>query len=196
VYLAPQLGPKIDPVTVADLDRVFAEQTFGEFVQLGEGNGRYCIESVRRSPGSDEFRIEWWNPAWPEMHATRELLPLSQVHEAFLGYLLGRDWHSGFEWVPWEPVKIRIPCEPDYGRFPFCGQLDDGTLFMAFTTGERAEGEERRWVAVVHQFDADGTHLWSESRIGGHDGVGIDVACERADAELAQLVGHLSRLWP
>lgn len=59
---------------------------------------------------------------------------------------------------------------------------------MTFTTGERAEGEERRWVAVAYQFDADGTHLRSESRIGGHDNIGTDVACERADAELSQMV--------
>lgn len=191
MFLSPQVGPNIDPVTVADLDLAFAEQTFGEFLLLGESDGRYCIEAGQRYPGSDEYRIQWWNPGWPEMRATRELLSLAQVREAFGGYLDGRDWHSGFDWVPWEPVKVRIPCEPDWGRFPFCGSLDDGTLFMAFTTGERAEGEERRWVAVVHQFDADGTHLRSESRIGGHDGIGIDVACERADAELSRMVAPI-----
>jgi hypothetical protein len=191
VYLSPQIGPTIDPVTVADLDRVFTEQTFGEFLQLGEGNGRYCIEAGECFRASAEYRIQWWNADWPEMRATRELLSLGQVREAFVGYLLGRDWHSGYDWVPWEPVKVRIPCEPDYGRFPLCGQLDDGTLFMAFTTGERAEGEERRWVAVLHQFDSDGHHLRSESRVGGHDGIGIDVAWERAAAELARLVAPI-----
>jgi hypothetical protein len=32
VYLSPQLGPTIDPATVADLDRVFAQLMFGEFI--------------------------------------------------------------------------------------------------------------------------------------------------------------------
>jgi hypothetical protein len=190
VFLSPQIGPTIDPVTIADLDRTFAEQKFGEFVLLGELD-QYCIEAGQRTPGSDEYRIQWWNPAWEEMRATRELISLDQVHEAFVGYLLGLDWHSGFDWVPWEPVKVRIPCEPDYGRFPFCGRLDDDSLFMAFVTGECADGEERRWVAVLHLFDADGNHLGSEARIGGHDCIGIDVAGERADAELARLVAPI-----
>jgi hypothetical protein len=191
VLLSPQVGSNIDPVTVADLDRVFTEQTFGEFLMLGDADGRYCIEAGQRDSGSDEYRIQWWNPAWPQMRATRELISLGQVREAFVGYLLGRDWSAGFDWVPWEPVKVRIPCESDFGRFPFCGQLDDDTLFMAFVTGERAEDQDRRWVAVLHQFDADGNHLRSESRIGGHDSIGIDVAGERADAELSRLVGPI-----
>lgn len=187
MFLSPQLGPTIDPATEAELDRVFAEQKFGEFLLLGVSD-EDCIEGGQRYPGSDEYRIQWWSPAREKMHATRELLSLSQVHQAFVGYLLGRDWHRGFDWVTWEPEKVRIPCEPDYGRFPFAGQLDDGTLFMAFVTGEQAEGEERRWVAVLHLFGPDGNHLRSEARIGGHDRIGIDVAWERADAELGRLV--------
>jgi hypothetical protein len=186
VLLSPQRGQIIDPVTEADLDRVFAEQKFGEFLLLHVSD-RDCIEGGQY-PGADGYRIQWCSPAREKMYATRELLSLSQVHQAFVGYLLGRDWHSGFDWVPWEPEKVRIPCQPDYGRFPFAGELDDGTLFMAFVTGERAEGEGRRWVAVLHLFDPDGNHLRSEAKIGGYDGIGIDVACERADAELGRLV--------
>jgi hypothetical protein len=180
-------------VTVSDLDRVFAEGTFEGFAQLGEAAGRDCIR-VRPQDlygESDEYRIQWWNPAWPHLRATRELLSITQVREAFVGYLLGRDWHSGFEWVPWEPIKIRIPYEPDDGRFPLCGQLDDGTLFIAFVTGEQPGGGERRWVAVLHQFDTDGGHLRSESRIGGPDSLGVHVAQERADAELARLMAPI-----
>lgn len=84
VFLSPQVGPDIDPVTVTDLDRVFADRTFGEFLILGN-DGKYFVEAVPRYPGSDEYRIQWWNPAWPEMRATRELIYLAQVHEAFAG---------------------------------------------------------------------------------------------------------------
>jgi hypothetical protein len=180
MFLWLGVGPNIEPVTVADLDRVFAVETFEGFAQLGETADRDCIKVRTRDPYGecDEYRIQWWNPSWPEMRATRELLSIDQAREAFTGYLLGRDWHSGFGWVPWEPVKVRIPYEPDDGRFPLCGQL----------TGERANGEERRWVAILHLFDADGGHLRSEERIGGYDSIGIDVAGERAGAELAQLL--------
>jgi hypothetical protein len=180
----------ISPATLADLDRVFTEEVFEGEAQLGEAAGRDCIVARTRDLYGDsgEYLIQWWNPAWPEMRATRESLSPGRLREAFVGYLLGRDWHSRFDWAPWEPVKVRIPYDPDCGRFPLCGLLDDGTLFVAFVTGEQADGEERRWVAVVHQFDADGNHLRSESRIGGYDSIGIEAAWERSDAELAQLV--------
>lgn len=73
MFLSPQVGPDIDPVTVTDLDRVFADRTFGEFLLLGN-DGKYFVEAVPRYPGSDEYRIQWWNPAWPDMRATRELI--------------------------------------------------------------------------------------------------------------------------
>jgi hypothetical protein len=62
---------------------------------------------------------------------------------------------------------------------------------MAFDTGERAEGEDRRWVAVLHLFDPDGHHLRSEARIGGHDSIGLDMAWELAETGLGQLVGPI-----
>jgi hypothetical protein len=187
-------GRNIDPATVVDLDRVFDEETFEGDAQLGDAGGREWIRVRTRDLYGDsgEYLIQWRNPAWPEMRATRESLTVGQAREAFAGYLLGRDWHSGLGWAPWEPVKVRIPYDPDCGRFPLCGRLDDGTLFMAFVTGEQGgAGAERRWVAVLHQFDADGNHLRSESRIGGYDGIGIDVAGERADAELAALTAPI-----
>ena len=75
MFLSPQTGPDIDPATVADLDRVFAERTFGEFLLLGD-EGPYFVEVKQRHPGSDEYRIQWWNPAWPQMRSTREFVSL------------------------------------------------------------------------------------------------------------------------
>jgi len=190
MYFHGEIGARIQPVAVEDLDRVFAEESFGDFLHLGVADGN-CIEAIRRAPGASEFRIQWWNPHWEEMHATRELMTLQQVYEVFVGYLLERDWYSRFDWVPWEPEMVRIPCEPDCGRFPFTGEMQDGTLFMAFVTGERLRDEERRWVAVRHLFTSDGSHLRSESRIGGYDSIGLRVAGDRAQWELSQMTAPM-----
>src|SRR5262245_65538113 len=43
VFLSPQIGSDIDPVTVGDLDRVFTEKTFGEFLLLGEADRKSVV---------------------------------------------------------------------------------------------------------------------------------------------------------
>src|SRR5262245_23463914 len=47
----------------------------------------------------------------------------------------------------------------------------------------------KRWLAVLHLFDAEGNHLNSEAKLGGFD---IDVeACEKAQTELEKLLRSL-----
>src|SRR5205814_1605530 len=69
VFLSLGIGPNIDPVTVADLDRVFAEGRFEGLAQLGRAAGRDCIQARTQDlyGESEEYRIQWWNPAWPEL---------------------------------------------------------------------------------------------------------------------------------
>lgn len=100
------------------------------------------------------------------------------------------------------PDKLRIPYEDyDYGRFTSIGRLPDGTQFMAFVTGAFPTGQEyyladdwrtkKRWLAVVHRFDADGNHIGSESRLGAFDGEGRDVAGEKAFGHLQGMFAEL-----
>jgi hypothetical protein len=97
------------------------------------------------------------------------------------------------------PDKLRIEYEPDeWGRFHYIGRLKDGTQFMAFVTGA-FPGKDRypdttgdwrnvkRWLAVLHKFDAEGNHLFSEARHGGFDIEGDD-AGEKAFFELDQIL--------
>ena len=99
-----------------------------------------------------------------------------------------------------KPDKVRIP--PDEGRFACVGHLADGTQLMAFITGAFPDnyviesGEDgwrkiKRWIAVLHLFDVEGTHLSSQSRVGGYDIEGWDEACEKADAELGRMLDPL-----
>ena len=78
------------------------------------------------------------------------------------------------------PDRLRIPYEPEEGeRFHYVGRFKDGTQFMAFVTGA-FPGEERypdpgdddwrsikRWVAVMHKFDAEGNYLGMRSGSAG-----------------------------
>lgn len=99
-----------------------------------------------------------------------------------------------------KPEKLRIP--PDEGRFACVGHLADGTQLMAFITGafpddyiidsgEDGWREIKRWIAVLHLFDAEGNHLSSQSRVGGYDTEGWDEACEKAHAELQLMLAPL-----
>ncbi|QOV87447.1 hypothetical protein [Humisphaera borealis] len=100
------------------------------------------------------------------------------------------------------PDKLRIPYEDgDYGRFTSVGRLPNGTQFMAFVTGAFPTGQEhylgddwktkKRWLAVIHRFDADGNHIGSESRLGAFDIEGRDVAGEKASEHLKTMCGEL-----
>jgi hypothetical protein len=99
-----------------------------------------------------------------------------------------------------KPVKLRIPLDED--RFDCVGRLDDGTQFMAFGTGCFPDGyvmnhdnddwrKVKRWIAVLHLFDSEGRHFISESRLGGYDIEGWEVACGKVDLELRKLLGPL-----
>jgi formate hydrogenlyase regulatory protein HycA len=94
-----------------------------------------------------------------------------------------------------KPDKLRIAYEDfEGGRFDCVGRLPDGTQFMAFVTGAFPSGEKyylgddwrykKKWLAVVHRFDADGNHIGSESRLGALDIEGWDMVT-------AKTLGHL-----
>src|SRR5260370_34425479 len=95
------------------------------------------------------------------------------------------------------PEKLRIPL--DEGRFENVGRLPDATQFMAYVTGAFPTGtpylardpdlrNKKRWLAVIHRFDADGNHIGRESRLGGCDVEGRLVAGDKAFAQLAHMV--------
>jgi hypothetical protein len=98
------------------------------------------------------------------------------------------------------PDKLRIP--HDERRFEYVGRLVDGRQFMAFVTGAFPDAIElswntdewrkvKRWMAVLHLFDAEGNLLSSETRLGGFDIEGRDVAGDKAWAELDKMLSQL-----
>lgn len=101
------------------------------------------------------------------------------------------------------PDKIRIPYEDFYGaRFDCVGTFGNGNQFMAYVTGAfpgrdhypDPSGnwrEVKRWTAVLHKFDAEGNHIGSESRLGGFDIEGREVAGEKAWEQLDQMLAGL-----
>jgi hypothetical protein len=71
---------------------------------------------------------------------------------------------------------------------------------MAYVTGAfpggikypaRHEQSQKRWLAVLHRFDADGNHLGSESRLGGYERDGQAGAQEQAWTELESMFAAL-----
>jgi hypothetical protein len=103
------------------------------------------------------------------------------------------------------PDKLRIPL--DRRRFDYVGHLLDGTQFMAFVTAVFPDDVEldwdtdewravKRWVAVLHLFDAGGNHLSTDVKLGGRDIEGRDVAGDKASAELGKIMASLSHLKP
>ena len=72
---------------------------------------------------------------------------------------------------------------------------------MAFVTGAFPTGKKhysgydwpiiKRWLAVLHRFDAEGNHLGTETRLGGSDIEGRDVAEEKAFHHLKKLYANL-----
>jgi hypothetical protein len=98
------------------------------------------------------------------------------------------------------PQTIRIP--QDERRFEYVGRLPEGRQFMAFVTGAFPDGvkldwdtEEwqkvKRWMAVLHLFDADGNRLSTEVRLGGFDIEGRDVAGDKAWTQLDKMLAGL-----
>jgi hypothetical protein len=72
------------------------------------------------------------------------------------------------------PTRLRI--RRDEGRFVNVGRLANGTRFLAYVCGAFPEGyrisaddwqTKKRWQAVVHRFDAGGSHTHTEVRLGG-----------------------------
>jgi hypothetical protein len=101
------------------------------------------------------------------------------------------------------PDKLRIPYEDfEYARFDCVGRLPDGSQFIAFVTGAFPSGQQdylgddwqykKKWLAVVHRFDADGNHTGSETRLGGLDIEGGELAGERARGHLLDMLRDLA----
>lgn len=96
------------------------------------------------------------------------------------------------------PDRLRIPQD---SRIGYMGRLADGTQFLAFVTGAFPVGfddfagntwrRHKRWLAVLHRFDADGNHLATDTRLGGFDSEGQDVAVDKAWRALEQLLSDL-----
>lgn len=90
------------------------------------------------------------------------------------------------------PDKLRIPRE---GPVDYVGRLEDGTQYMAFVSGAFPDGyvmnqewrKVKEWLGVVHLFDAEGNHLRSDARLGGHDIDGWEEACNRAWEQVHQM---------
>ena len=106
-----------------------------------------------------------------------------------------------------KPDKIRIPFVNDEeSRFYYVGHYDGNNQFMAFVTGAFPDENKfpgpndnwqsiKRWVAVIHCFDADGNHLESDIRLGGYQ-IERDQAAEKAWEELGNILKKLSTQKP
>jgi hypothetical protein len=90
------------------------------------------------------------------------------------------------------PDKLRIRAE---GPVEYVGRLEDGTQYLSFVTGAVPDGyhfnldnedwrKVKYWVGVMHLFDPEGNHLKTETRHGGYDIEGWEVAGEKAGAEV------------
>jgi hypothetical protein len=105
------------------------------------------------------------------------------------------------------PEKLRIPYEEwECGNFNHVGRCADGRQFLAFVTGAFPDGydwqrirdpnnndwqRDKRWLAALHLFSAEGQHIGSEVRLGGYDSEGWDAACDKASAELEKLLSQI-----
>jgi hypothetical protein len=101
-----------------------------------------------------------------------------------------------------KPDKLRVSYEgPDSGPFNAIGRLPDGTQFLAFVTGAFPTGHKyysgadgrrkKKWLAVLHRFDADGGHLGTEARLGGYDVEG-PAAGDEAFVHLERMLTELA----
>jgi len=94
-----------------------------------------------------------------------------------------------------KPEKIRVPND---GRCcDKAGKLADGRLFIAVVSGAFPEGYKRssdvdwrdvkQWIAYVHIFDADGTHIKTDSSLVVMDR-DIEQLSRKSDAVLNRLL--------
>jgi len=98
-----------------------------------------------------------------------------------------------------KPDQLRIPL--DEHRFENVGRLPDGTQFMAYVTGGFPTGmkyylgddwqTKKKWLAVIHRFDAEGNHIGTETRLGAFDIEGRQVAGDKAFAHLQDMYAEL-----
>lgn len=96
------------------------------------------------------------------------------------------------------PNTIKIMHEPDY-HTDRIGRCEDGRQFMAFVVasltkdGHHAPNwqKHKRWHAVLHTFDADGTHLNTEVWTGGTSADGERAVIAGAQARLSEMLKTL-----
>jgi hypothetical protein len=95
------------------------------------------------------------------------------------------------------PERILIAREEDY-RTDQIGQYGDGNQFMAFVTGSLPSTYglkdwqlHKRWYAVLHTFDKDGTHLETQAWCAGTTSDGEREVIGRAEAKLGELLAAL-----
>lgn len=112
-----------------------------------------------------------------------------------------------------EPEQLLVPHEDfEHARFGLVGRYGPGNQFMAFVTGAFPRGwwsgsrspeylrdrwaEHKRWYAVLHRFGPGGEHLGTEARSGGTTAEGEAEAMDRADRELADMLGSVTPYRP
>ncbi len=102
-------------------------------------------------------------------------------------------------------MTLRIPAKD--GPIDIIGQLDDGTQIMAYVTGAFPDGyrinhdnEEwrkvKRWLGVMHLFDARGNHVRSNVRMGGLDIEGWNQAADKAWMYVREMLSLLQEHKP
>jgi hypothetical protein len=95
------------------------------------------------------------------------------------------------------PERILIIREKGY-RTDQIGQYGDGKQFMAFVTGSLPSIPglkdwqlHKRWYAVLHTFEADGTHLETQAWLAGVTADGEREVIGRAEAKLEEMLNQL-----
>jgi hypothetical protein len=133
-------------------------------------------------------------------HAGRESLSIDLEADPAVAWKIFQQRESAGKALVGPPDKLRIPHDED--RFECVGHLADGKQFMAFVTGAFPDGVKlnwdtdewrkvKRWMAVLHLFDAEGNHLSSETKLGGFDIEGRGFAGDKAWAELDRMLRRL-----
>jgi hypothetical protein len=91
------------------------------------------------------------------------------------------------------PDRVPITYEPDFHTRTI-GRYDEGQFF-AWVTATLGDGDgdwasRKRWYAVLHRFDRDGTHTGSTIECTGTS-VDENAAVDRAHARVDELIGVL-----